>query len=105
MAEPRPVDPVVIGPLAAGSRVLVAGAGVTGQSVLRVLEPLGVRADLTDDRVSVLQSSAFSGVRVIDAESAAGHVADYELVVTSPGPNPPYQALTSTAGYNVRKGR
>jgi UDP-N-acetylmuramoylalanine--D-glutamate ligase len=89
------------GPLAPGARVLVAGAGVTGRSVLRVLEPLGVRADLTDDRVSVLQSSAFAGVRVIDADSAAGHITDYDLVITSPGLPPDNRVLTAAAGAGV----
>jgi UDP-N-acetylmuramoylalanine--D-glutamate ligase len=101
MAQPDPADPAVLGPLTAGARVLVAGAGVTGRSVLRVLEPLGVRADLTDDRVSVLQSSAFSGLRVIDAEAAAGRIADYDVVITSPGLPPDNRVLTAAAGAGV----
>ncbi|MCV7080973.1 hypothetical protein H7H37_06345 [Mycolicibacterium insubricum] len=56
-----------IPPLRPGARVLVAGAGMTGRSVLAALEPLGVQAVLTDDRVDALTDAAHGGVEVHDA--------------------------------------
>ena len=59
--------PDVLGPLRAGARVLVAGAGVTGRSVLAVLAPLDVRAELTDDNAAALRAAADRGVAVLTA--------------------------------------
>ena len=94
-----------LGPLQPGARVLIAGAGVTGRSVLAALAPLGVLADVTDDHVSALQKLAFEGVRVIDADSAvsrfAGATTDYALVITSPGLPPSSPVLTAAAAAGV----
>ena len=52
--------------------MLVAGAGVTGRSVLAALAPLDVRADdLTDDNPAALRTLAEHGGDVVDADSAA----------------------------------
>jgi UDP-N-acetylmuramoylalanine--D-glutamate ligase len=82
--------------------VLVAGAGVTGQSVLAVLEPLGVQAELTDDRVSALQSFSHGGLTAtIEADAATARIADYALVVTSPGLPPDNRVLAAAAAAGV----
>jgi UDP-N-acetylmuramoylalanine--D-glutamate ligase len=86
-----------------GAAVLVAGARVTGRAILAALTPLGARATLTDDSPSMLTSFARSGVEVIDAANAADKVADYDLVVTSPGlpPGAPVLAAAAAAGVPI----
>jgi cell division protein FtsW (lipid II flippase) len=76
---------LVLGPLTAAARpVLVAGAGLTGRSVLAVLAPLDVRAELTDDDDATLAQRAAEGMATVPAATATARVADY-AVVTSPG--------------------
>jgi len=83
--------------------VLVAGARVTGRAILAALTPLGARATLTDDSASALTTYAQSGVAVIDAANAAERIADYDLVVTSPGlpPTAPVLAAAAAAGVPI----
>jgi UDP-N-acetylmuramoylalanine--D-glutamate ligase len=89
--------------LVEGARVLVVGARVTGRAILSALTPLGVLADLTDDNPSALEPFAYNGVRVIDADSAAQRVAEYALVVISPGlpPSAPIPVAATAAGVPV----
>jgi UDP-N-acetylmuramoylalanine--D-glutamate ligase len=86
-----------------GAAVLVAGARVTGRAILAALTPLGARVTLTDDSPSMLTTYAQSGVAVIDAANAADRIADYDLVVTSPGlpPTAPVLAAASAAGVPI----
>jgi UDP-N-acetylmuramoylalanine--D-glutamate ligase len=86
-----------------GAAVLVAGARVTGRAILAALTPLGARATLTDDSPSALTTYAQSGVAVIDAANAAERIADYDLVVTSPGlpPTAPVLAAAAAAGVPI----
>jgi UDP-N-acetylmuramoylalanine--D-glutamate ligase len=86
-----------------GAAVLVAGARVTGRAILAALTPLGSRATLTDDSPSALTTYAQSGVAVIDAANAAERIADYDLVVTSPGlpPTAPVLAAAAAAGVPI----
>ena len=84
-----------------GANVLVAGARVTGRAILAALTPLGVRATLTDDSPSMLTEFAQKGVEVIDAANAAERIADYDLVVTSPGLPPTAPVLAAAAGAGV----
>ncbi len=86
-----------------GAAVLVAGARVTGRAILAALTPLGVRATITDDSPSALQSFAQSGVAVIDPANAVETIADYDLVVTSPGfpPTAPVLAAATVAGVPI----
>jgi UDP-N-acetylmuramoylalanine--D-glutamate ligase len=83
--------------------VLVAGARVTGRAILAALTPLGARATLTDDSPSALTAFAQNGVAVIEAANAAERVADYDLVVTSPGlpPTAPVLAAAAAAGVPI----
>jgi UDP-N-acetylmuramoylalanine--D-glutamate ligase len=96
-----PVNLDVLGPLVPGARVLVVGAGVTGRAVLKVMIPLGAVADLTDDKPMALEPFAYQGVRVIDADAARVRIADYDLVVTSPGLPPSAPVLTAAAAAGV----
>jgi UDP-N-acetylmuramoylalanine--D-glutamate ligase len=90
-------------PLAPDTPVLVAGAGVTGRSVLAALAPLGVRPTLCDDDAAALRRYADGGVATLSPSAAAQHIADYALVVTSPGftPTAPLLAAAATAGVPI----
>ncbi len=87
--------------LAAGARVLVAGAGVTGRAVCRALAPLGVDLTLCDDDPAALRGHA--GVTTLSPAVAAAQITDYTLVVTSPGfpPDTPVLAAAAKAGVPV----
>jgi UDP-N-acetylmuramoylalanine--D-glutamate ligase len=84
-----------------GAKVLVAGARVTGRAILAALTPLGARATLTDDSPAALTEFAQRGVAVLDAANAVDRIADYDLVVTSPGLPPTAPVLTAAAGAGV----
>lgn len=84
-----------------GSRVLVTGARVTGQAILAALTPLGVRATLTDDSPTALTAFAQQGVEVIDPAAAVDRIADFDLVVTSPGFPPTAPVLAAAAAARV----
>lgn len=89
--------------LTPGAPVLIAGAGVTGRAVLAALAPLGVRVTLCDDNVTALQPYADQGVAVVDPAAAISGIADYTLVVTSPGfpPTAPVLAAAAAAGVPI----
>ena len=85
----------------AGAAVLVAGARVTGRAILAALTPLGARATLTDDSPSALTAFAQNGVAVIDPANAAEKIAEFDLVVTSPGLPPTAPVLVAAAAAGV----
>lgn len=93
----------MLGPLTAAARVLVAGAGLTGRSVLAALAPLDVRAELTDDDDATLAQRAAEGIATVPAATAAARVADYVVVITSPGlpPSSPLLVAAAAAGVPV----
>ncbi|MGH3563664.1 MAG: UDP-N-acetylmuramoyl-L-alanine--D-glutamate ligase, partial [Mycobacterium sp.] len=88
-------------PLAPGAPVLVAGAGVTGRAVLAALQPLGVALTLCDDDPAVLRPHADAGVATVSPATAAPHIAEYVLVITSPGFPPSAPVLVAAAGAGV----
>ncbi len=90
-------------PLSAASPVLVAGGGVTGRAVLAALRTLGATATLCDDDPSTRQQFAKAGAATVDSATAVHHIADYALVVTSPGfpPTAPVPAAAAAAGVPV----
>src|SRR5271156_5576821 len=92
-----------ISDLKPGTPVLVAGGGVTGRSVLTALAPLGVTATLCDDDPSTRQQFADAGTATADSSTAAQHITDYALVVTSPGfpPTAPVPAAAASSGVPV----
>jgi UDP-N-acetylmuramoylalanine--D-glutamate ligase len=92
-----------ISDLKPGMPVLVAGGGVTGRAVLAALTPLGVTATVCDDDPATRQRFADAGTVTLDSSTAAQHIADYALVVTSPGfpPTAPVPAAAEAAGVPV----
>jgi len=90
-------------PLSAGTPVLVAGGGVTGRAVLAALGALGATATLCDDSAATRQQFAEAGHATEDSATAAAHIADYALVVVSPGfaPSAPVPAAAATAGVPI----
>ena len=86
-----------------GTPVLVAGGGVTGRSVLTALAPLGVTATLCDDDPATREQFAEAGTATVDSSTAAAHITDYALVVTSPGfpPTAPVPAAAESSGVPV----
>ena len=88
--------------LVPGARVLVTGAGITGRSVSAVLEPTGVRLTICDDDPLALQR-LITPARVVTTVDAQAHIADYDLVITSPGfsPTAPVLAAAATAGVPI----
>jgi len=89
--------------LSAGAPVLVAGGGVTGRAVLAALGALGATATLCDDSAVTRQQFADAGTPTVDSATAAAHIADYALVVVSPGfpPSAPVPAAAATAGVPI----
>ncbi len=98
MTEVDP-QPAGVEPLGPGASVLVTGAGITGDSVLAALAPLGAATTLCDDDAAALQRHA--GVTTVDTSTAARHIADYALVVTSPGFRPTAPVLVAAAQAGV----
>jgi UDP-N-acetylmuramoylalanine--D-glutamate ligase len=95
--------PDVLEPLSADAAVLVTGARVTGQAILATLARLGVTATLCDDDPAMLRPHAEAGVPVLDPATAIASIADYDLVVTSPGfpPTAPVLAAAVAAGVPI----
>lgn len=86
--------------LAPGAHVLVTGAGLTGRSVSAVLEPTGVRLTICDDDPKALQR-LITPASVVTTADAQAHIADYDLVVTSPGFSPTAPVLAAAAQAQV----
>jgi UDP-N-acetylmuramoylalanine--D-glutamate ligase len=86
--------------LKSGARVLVTGAGITGRSVSAVLEPTGVRLTICDDDPLALQR-LITPARVVTVAEAQATIADYDLVVTSPGFSPTAPVLAAAAAAQV----
>ncbi|MGV0791024.1 UDP-N-acetylmuramoyl-L-alanine--D-glutamate ligase [Mycolicibacterium sp. XJ1819] len=87
-------------PLTPGARVLVTGAGLTGRSASLVLEPTGVRLTICDDDPLALQR-LITPASVVTTAEAEARIADYDLVVTSPGFAPTTPVLAAAAGAGV----
>src|ERR1700761_5631209 len=90
-------------PLAPGAPVLVAGARVTGRAILAALTRFGAEATLCDDDPAMLAPYAERGVATADPATAIQHIAEYALVVTSPGfqPSSPVLAADAAAGVPI----
>jgi UDP-N-acetylmuramoylalanine--D-glutamate ligase len=83
--------------------VLVAGGGSTGRSVLAALAPLGATPTVCDDDPATRQRHTDAGISTVSPAAAAEHIADYRLVITSPGfsPTAPVLAAAAAAGVPV----
>ncbi|MGC1738708.1 UDP-N-acetylmuramoyl-L-alanine--D-glutamate ligase [Mycobacterium sp.] len=88
-------------PLSAASPVLIAGGGVTGRAVLAALRALGSTATLCDDDPTTRRQFADVGTAMVDSVTAAQHIADYALVVTSPGFSPTALVPAAAAAAGV----
>lgn len=93
----------VLGPLTAGAPVLIAGARVTGRAVLAALHGFGAAPTLCDDDPAMLRPYADRGVATVAPAAAIRQIADYALVVTSPGfqPSTPVLAAAAAAGVPI----
>ncbi|HEY6425298.1 MAG TPA: UDP-N-acetylmuramoyl-L-alanine--D-glutamate ligase [Pseudonocardiaceae bacterium] len=87
----------------AGARVLVAGARVTGASVVRVLRELGAAVTVTDSSPAQLQILAGASGAVRLAAGLRAPPPGTDLVVTSPGfrPDAPLMLAAQRAGVPV----
>ncbi|MER6799674.1 UDP-N-acetylmuramoyl-L-alanine--D-glutamate ligase, partial [Amycolatopsis mediterranei] len=85
----------------AGSHVLVAGAGVTGKSVVPVLVELGARVTVTDGNAERLAELEGLGAELVPGLTEPP--SDVVLVVTSPGwrPTSPLLVAAAEAGVEV----
>lgn len=84
-------------PLVAGAPVLIAGARVTGRAILGALTRFGAVATLCDDDPAMLSPYAENGVPTVDPATAIEQIAEYALVVTSPGFQPSAPVLAAAA--------
>ena len=87
--------------LAPGTRLLVAGAGVTGRAVLAAVERLGARATICDDNPGALRRYASTAVAAITADDASARIGDFDLVVASPGFSPTTALLAAATAAGV----
>lgn len=90
-------------PLAPGAPVLIAGARVTGRAVLAALTRFGAVPTLSDEDPAMLAPHADNGVATLDPAAAADRIAEFALVVTSPGfqPTTPVLAAAAAAGVPI----
>ncbi|WP_052317338.1 UDP-N-acetylmuramoyl-L-alanine--D-glutamate ligase [Corynebacterium terpenotabidum] len=85
-----------------GGRVLVAGAGVAGAGVARMLAPLDCTVTLADDdRDRGTGLAAATGARWVDVAGAEGLLGETDLVITSPGWRPDSPLLLAAAAADV----
>ena len=93
----------MLDPLAPGAPVLVAGGRVTGQAVQAALSRFGATPTVCDDDPVMLRPYAERGIAAVDPSVAVQHIAEYSLVVTSPGfrPTTPVLAAAAAAGVPI----
>ncbi len=92
-----------LGPLVAGAPVLIAGGRVTGRAVLAALAEIGASATVYDDDPATQRQLAEAGTPTVDSATAVDRIADYALVVVSPGfpPTAPVPAAAAAAGIPI----
>ena len=97
------MNPAALGPLTAGAPVLVAGGRVTGRAVLAALTEIGATATVYDDDPATQRQLAETGTPTVDSATAVDRIADYALVVVSPGfpPTAPVPAAAASAGIPI----
>lgn len=95
--------PDVLDPLVPGAPVLVAGGRVTGRAVQAALTRFGATPTVCDDDPDMLRPYAERGGATVDPAAAVRQIADYALVVTSPGfsPTTPLLAAAAAAGVPI----
>ena len=80
-----------------GPRVLVAGARVTGRAVIAALAPLGAQVTVCDDDPAALHGYPAA----LTPAEAAPRIADFDLVIASPGFAPTTALLAAAAAAGV----
>src|ERR1700736_3359098 len=80
-----------------GPRVLVAGARVTGRAVIAAVAPLGAQVTVCDDDPAALHG--YPAART--PAEAAPRIAEFALVIASPGFAPPTALLAAAAAAGV----
>ncbi|NKR90843.1 UDP-N-acetylmuramoyl-L-alanine--D-glutamate ligase [Rhodococcus hoagii] len=100
-----PIDPANLDGLR-GARVLVTGAGISGRAVIAPLHDLGAHVTVTDTAADALARCAEAGASTVPVDDLAAdprRMAEFELVVTSPGfrPDAPVLAAAAAAGVPV----
>ena len=92
--------PAGLAPLVPGARVLVAGAGITGRAVVGALASWDVELVVCDDNPT---AQAMPGAAFIAPAEAVARIADFDLLVTSPGfpPGAPVPAAATAAGVPI----
>ncbi|KZS58314.1 UDP-N-acetylmuramoyl-L-alanine--D-glutamate ligase [Mycobacterium ostraviense] len=90
-------------PLVPGAPVLIAGGRVTGRAVLAALARFGAKPTVCDDDPVMLKPYADDGVATVEPSAAVSQIAEYALVVTSPGfqPTTPVLAAAAAAGVPI----
>ncbi|KZS74297.1 UDP-N-acetylmuramoylalanine--D-glutamate ligase [Mycobacterium kansasii] len=93
----------MLGPLVPGAPVLIAGGRVTGRAVLAALTRFGATPTVCDDDPVMLQPYSDGGVATVEPSVAVSQIAEYALVVTSPGfqPTTPVLAAAAAAGVPI----
>ncbi|CAM2971074.1 UDP-N-acetylmuramoyl-L-alanine--D-glutamate ligase [Prescottella defluvii] len=89
-----------------GGNVLVAGAGISGRAVIAPLHDLGARVTVTDTNADALARCGELGAATVPLDDLVAdpqRVAEFALVITSPGfrPDAPVLAAASGAGVPV----
>src|ERR1700736_4516120 len=80
-----------------GPRVLVAGARVTGRAVIAAVAPLGAQVTVCDDDPAALHGYPAA----LTPAEAAPRIADFDLVIASPGFSPTTALLAAAAAAGV----
>lgn len=83
-------------------RILVTGAGVSGLGIARLLTACNVAPTLCDSRPAALEAAALSlGVATVLQDDV--DLANYDLIITSPGwgPTSPLLAAAANAGISI----
>lgn len=93
--------PDVLEPLVPGAPVLIAGGRVTGRAVLAALTRFGATPTVCDDDPVMLKPYADDGVATVEPSAAVSQIAEYSLVVTSPGFQPTTPVLAAAAAVGV----
>ncbi|AJK69269.1 UDP-N-acetylmuramoyl-L-alanine--D-glutamate ligase [Corynebacterium marinum] len=74
---------------------LIAGAGVSGRGLARLLVDLGVDVVVADDNARI------EGVRGMGVDEARGRLGEFEVVITSPGWRPDHPLLLDAAAAGL----
>lgn len=81
--------------------ILVAGAGVSGIGAAQLLVHCGLQVTVADDDSNARDRVKTLGAEAIDVDTARQRIAEYSLVVTSPGWSPCTPLLVDAAEHGI----